>query len=426
MPVGRFRDGPEQLLCDVDGRHDVIDVHVPHGGPGHRRALRVVRILHDGDAAELLDDGEARHAVIQVSAQHDANRARTVDLRGRSKERVDRGAEVMFFRAMAEAQEARLDDQMTIAGREVHAAGSQPLVLLGPADFQITGPLQDLLQEARRRRGRMKHHTHRRGEGGGKGPNDLAERVDAAGRSANDDDSAVVHNAVEHICAPRGMGECPDTGGIMLISPLPRDLPHLGFTAHTKGTNMSPAQPSRDITIHAERAHSRSSEDLLRELEEDLPRRHTRFDLRQAVGQAVDAVTPLIRAHGHELTTCLGADPVWVDGDERRLTEVLSSLLHNAATHTPTGGKLSVFVHVSCGVASVHVSDNGVGVRKEALEGLFAPHVMTGPHHARGDGELDLAESQRIVAQHDGKIVAHSDGPGCGSRFVVRLPAIQF
>lgn len=177
---------------------------------------------------------------------------------------------------------------------------------------------------------------------------------------------------------------------------------------------MSPAQPSRNIT-----------EDFLREIDAALPLRRTRFDLRKSVGEAVDAVTPLIRAHGHELTTCLGADAVWVDGDECRLTEVLSSLLHNAATHTPTGGKLSVFVHVSCGVASVHVSDNGVGVRKAALEGLFAPHVMNGHHHARGDGELDLAESQRIVLQHDGVIVAHSDGPGRGSRFVVRLPAIQ-
>src|SRR5512134_2172622 len=98
---------------------------------------------------------------------------------------------------------------------------------------------------------------------------------------------------------------------------------------------MNPAQPSRDIP-----------EDLLRELEEDLPPRRTRFDLRQSVGEAVDAVTPQIRAHGHELTTCLGADPVWIDGDQRRLTEVLSSLLHNAATHTPPSGKLSVFVHV--------------------------------------------------------------------------------
>lgn len=190
---------------------------------------------------------------------------------------------------------------------------------------------------------------------------------------------------------------------------------------------MSPAQPSRDITIHkAARAHVRSAEELLRELDAELPLRRTRSDLRKSVGEAVDAVTPLIRAHGHELTTCLGADPVWIDGDQRRLTDVLSSVLRNAATHTPPGGKLSVFVHVTCGVASVHVSDNGVGVRKEALEGLFAPHVMNGHHHARADGELDLAESQRIVAQHAGEIVAHSDGPGRGSRFVVRLPAVQF
>ena len=185
---------------------------------------------------------------------------------------------------------------------------------------------------------------------------------------------------------------------------------------------MSPPQPTREATTihHAARAEARSPEDLLRELEGDLPLRRTRFDLRKPVGEAVDAVTPLIRAHGHELTTCLGADPVWIDGDQRRLTEVLASLLRNAATHTPPGGKLSVFVHVSCGLASVHVSDNGCGVKKDALDGLFAPHA------SRADGELALAEAQRIVARHDGDIVAHSDGLGRGSRFVVRLPAIQF
>jgi two-component system, sensor histidine kinase len=139
--------------------------------------------------------------------------------------------------------------------------------------------------------------------------------------------------------------------------------------------------------------------------------RHTQLDLRVAVGLAVDEITPEIRAHGHELTVCLGADPAWVAGDMRRLTEVFSSLLRNAVTHTAPSGQLSVFVHVGGGAVSVHVSDNGRGMSRHSLDRIFA----------RDPG---LAESRRLVEQLDGDLVAHSDGLGHGSRFVVRLPAL--
>jgi signal transduction histidine kinase len=157
-------------------------------------------------------------------------------------------------------------------------------------------------------------------------------------------------------------------------------------------------------------------------LDHHAPPRHTFLDLRAAVALAVDDVTPEIRANGHELTVCLGADPVWISGDMRRLTEVFSSLLRNAVTHTLPSGKLSVFVHVSSGSASVHISDNGLGISRDGLDRIFArqaPDLVD-----RLPGDLGLAEARHLIEQLDGDLVAHSDGPGHGSRFVVRLPAL--
>ena len=159
-------------------------------------------------------------------------------------------------------------------------------------------------------------------------------------------------------------------------------------------------------------------------LDDDLPTRHAQLDLRVAVGQAVDETTAQIREHGHELTVCLGADPAWVAGDQRRLIQVFATLLRNAVTHTPRSGKLSVFVHSSSGWAAVHVSDNGQGITKDALDRIFARRAggPDDPHRPRG--ELTLADARRLVELHDGDITAHSDGLGHGSRFVVRLPVL--
>ena len=160
-------------------------------------------------------------------------------------------------------------------------------------------------------------------------------------------------------------------------------------------------------------------------LDDDLASRHTQLDLRVAVGQAVDETTAQIREYGHELTVCLGADPVWLTGDRRRLIQVFSSLLGNAVTHTPASGKLSVFVHSSTGWASVHVSDNGYGIPRDMLDRILVRRAACPDDPPLTRSELNLAEVRRLIEQHDGEFVAHSDGPGLGSRFVVRLPTLS-
>ena len=114
-----------------------------------------------------------------------------------------------------------------------------------------------------------------------------------------------------------------------------------------------------------------------------------------------------------------------MEGDERKLKQVLVNLLSNAVKFTPEGGSAGLDVDVSEAEGSVTfaVWDSGVGIRAEDLPKLFRPFVQLDSSLARqhtGSG-LGLALVRALVDLHGGSVVAESEH-GEGSRFTVRLP----
>jgi CheY-like chemotaxis protein len=149
-------------------------------------------------------------------------------------------------------------------------------------------------------------------------------------------------------------------------------------------------------------------------------------DLRGAILSAAEQVHPLIEARRHVLSMALGPDdmPVTVLGDRARLTQVFANLLGNAAKYTAAGGRIAVALEVAPGRARIDVSDNGSGIDGALLPqvfDLFTQGART-PDRAQGGLGLGLALARTIVLAHGGRIEAHSEGPGMGSRFSVELP----
>jgi CheY-like chemotaxis protein len=119
-------------------------------------------------------------------------------------------------------------------------------------------------------------------------------------------------------------------------------------------------------------------------------------------------------------------EPVWVDADLTRLSQVVLNLLANAAKYTPDGGRISLALRCEGGDAVLRVTDTGLGIPKEMLSEVFEMFTQVNHNLDRSQGGLGigLALVRRLVGKHGGSIEAESDGPGRGSRFTVRLPTL--
>lgn len=115
-------------------------------------------------------------------------------------------------------------------------------------------------------------------------------------------------------------------------------------------------------------------------------------------------------------------DAVWVEGDESRLAQVLNNLLSNAQRFGD--GRIRVDLSTRGDTARLEVSDSGIGMAPELLARVFEPFYQAPQQVARSTGGLGLglAIVRKIVELHGGRVSAHSEGLGTGSRFVVELP----
>ena len=121
--------------------------------------------------------------------------------------------------------------------------------------------------------------------------------------------------------------------------------------------------------------------------------------------------------------TLEAADPVIVDGDEGRLTQVIDNLIGNAIQHTPPGSPVTVSVAVSAGHTELTVADRGPGMTAEQASRVFERFYRTdgARTRTRGGAGLGLAIASSLAAAHGGEIAVET-APGEGAAFCLRLP----
>jgi signal transduction histidine kinase/CheY-like chemotaxis protein len=171
---------------------------------------------------------------------------------------------------------------------------------------------------------------------------------------------------------------------------------------------------------------SRLIEDLLdvsRVSQGRIELRRRRLRLADVLASAVESSRPVLDARHHEVELSQSAEPLWVDADKVRLTQVFANLVHNAAKYTDPRGRILISAAREGNEAVVRLKDNGVGISPEMLPRIFDLFAQAPVSLSRSQGGLGigLTLARTLVKLHGGALSAESPGVGQGSTFVVRL-----
>ena len=153
-------------------------------------------------------------------------------------------------------------------------------------------------------------------------------------------------------------------------------------------------------------------------------------DLSAVITNVAEVCRPAVGARGLHLSLDFGQQSArfLVEGDARRLEQVVSNLLENAVKFSSIGGRVAVRCREENGQVVIEVDDSGIGIEPAMLPRVFDGFSQAEPSSLTrqfGGLGLGLAITKTLVELHGGTIEAHSGGRGKGAMFRVRLPLLR-
>ena len=206
----------------------------------------------------------------------------------------------------------------------------------------------------------------------------------------------------------------------------------VGWVHMMQNGGMAPERTAKALDVIARNARLQSQliEDMLdvsRIVANQLHIERMPLFIGSVLDQALAAVRPAARANHVKLLASTPPDLPPVEGDPRRLLQVLTNLLSNAVKFTPENGRVTVKCASDGQSVVIEIRDSGIGI-----DPAFLPHVFERFRQAdsttrrqQGGLGLGLAIAHHLVQQHGGRLRAASDGSGRGSTFTLELPALR-
>jgi signal transduction histidine kinase len=144
-----------------------------------------------------------------------------------------------------------------------------------------------------------------------------------------------------------------------------------------------------------------------------------------ALAATLENATVMVRERavrqGVALETEIDPSVGWLDGDERKVKQILFNLLSNAVKFTPAGGRVTLRARAHGEMVTIAVRDTGVGIGSNEQARIFDEFYQVGPSANQEGTGLGLALTRRLVELHGGQLRVAS-APGEGSTFTVSLP----
>ena len=159
---------------------------------------------------------------------------------------------------------------------------------------------------------------------------------------------------------------------------------------------------------------------------QDFKLNYAEVDMHQVITRAVENISLQVEKKDGTVSTDLSAANSMMEGDLTHLSNIINNLLDNANKYTPEKPEIQVNTRDVANGIEITVSDNGIGMSKEARKHIFDKfyRVSTGNlHDVKGFG-LGLSYVKAMVVAHRGQIEVQSE-PGKGSSFILTFPRRQ-
>jgi signal transduction histidine kinase len=150
-----------------------------------------------------------------------------------------------------------------------------------------------------------------------------------------------------------------------------------------------------------------------------------RVDIAAALHSTMHSLTPAAAAKDVQLHVTSDPPAIEIDGDARRVQQILWNVVHNAIKFTPAGGRVDANVARIGDHVDISVQDNGRGISPQFLPHVFERFRQEDSSTTRESSGLGIGLSiaRHLVELHGGRISAYSAGTGLGATFLIRFPA---
>jgi PAS domain S-box-containing protein len=148
------------------------------------------------------------------------------------------------------------------------------------------------------------------------------------------------------------------------------------------------------------------------------------IELATAILSAVETSRPLIEEAGHQLAISIPPQPLTLNADSVRLSQIIANVLNNSAKYTDPGGQIWLTAQPENDEVAISIRDTGIGIPRDKLGHVFDMFAQIQPAGRRTTGGLGIGLTlvKRLTEMHGGRVEVVSEGPGQGSEFTIRLP----
>ena len=146
----------------------------------------------------------------------------------------------------------------------------------------------------------------------------------------------------------------------------------------------------------------------------------------QVIHSVIDKVSLKAKEKGLKLENILPTEAIFIEGDEKRLEQILINLFENAIQYTEEG---QISIHVEKQNAQkvlIHLTDSGIGIPKEEIPYIFDRFHRVEKSRSRdyGGTGLGLSIVKKLIDLQHGSIEVLSE-VGEGTTFKIEFPLLE-